>query len=203
VTGPLGIADSIAFSVTPDHIDRLALLVDEPQPEGADNPMASLPPDSPILLMGPLHLWPHAALGNRPDHLAASLAAGVTANARALARLYAALAGGGELDGVRILQPETVARATALQTADEDRIVGFPYPKSLGFNLGSEGPSMVGGPTGFGYPGAGGSIAYGESEYNFAFAVAKNRMTQAFASEVEAEVRAALGLPVPVPPSFE
>jgi CubicO group peptidase (beta-lactamase class C family) len=124
----------------------------------------------------------------------------VTTSARALARLYAALAAGGELDGARILTPETVARATALQTADVDQLVGFPYPKSLGFNLGSAGPSMLGGPTGFGYPGAGGSLGYAEPAYRFAIAIAKNQMTQAWPATLEAEVRKTLGLPaIPSP----
>ncbi|MGH2542481.1 MAG: serine hydrolase, partial [Ardenticatenaceae bacterium] len=167
--------------------------VDEP---GAEEAEQEIPPDSPFLLMGPLHLFPNASLGNRRDFQAASLPAGVTTTARALARLYAALAAGGELDGVRILAGETVARATALQTADVDYIVGFPYPKSLGYNLGSDGPSLLGGPTGFGYPGAGGNLGYAEPEFGFAIAVAKNRMTQAWPSAVEAGVRRALGLPI-------
>jgi CubicO group peptidase (beta-lactamase class C family) len=145
--------------------------------------------------MGPPAVWPQASLGNRPDFQAASIPAGVTTTARALARLYAALAAGGELDGVRILARETVARATALQTADVDQIIGFPIPRSLGYNLGSAGPSLLGGPTGFGYPGAGGNLGYAEPEFRFAIAIAKNRMTQAWPVAVEAAVREALGLP--------
>ena len=197
VTGPLGIAEQVAFSVTDRHRDRLAVLVDE---EGAAEALASIPADSPLLRMGPLAAWPQASLGNRPDFQAASIPSGVTTSARALARLYAALAAGGELDGARILTPETVARATALQTADVDQLVGFPYPKSLGFNLGSAGPSMLGGPTGFGYPGAGGSLGYAEPAYRFAIAIAKNQMTQAWPATLEAEVRKTLGLPaIPSP----
>jgi CubicO group peptidase (beta-lactamase class C family) len=43
--------------------------------------------------------------------------------ARALARMYAALAGGGTLDGVQLLSRETLARATALQKAPSGRVV--------------------------------------------------------------------------------
>ena len=192
VTGPLGIADSLVFSVTERHRDRLAVLVDE---KGAEEALRSIPADSPLLLMGPPAVWPQASLGNRLDFQTASIPSGVTTTARALARLYAALSTGGELGGVRILARETLARATALQTADVDQIVGFPYPKALGYNLGSVGPSLLGGPTGFGYPGAGGSLGYAEPEFRFAIAIAKNRMTQAWPSAVEAEVREALGLP--------
>ncbi len=192
VTGPLGIADSLVFSVTERHRDRLAVLVDE---KGAEEALRSIPADSPLLLMGPPAVWPQASLGNRLDFQTASIPSGVTTTARALARLYAALSTGGELGGVRILARETLARATALQTADVDQIIGFPYPKALGYNLGSVGPSLLGGPTGFGYPGAGGNLSYAEPEFRFAIAIAKNRMTQAWPSAVEAEVREALGLP--------
>ena len=192
VTGPLGIADSLDFSVTDRQRDRLAVLVDE---EGAEEALRSIPADSPLLRMGPPAVWPQASLGNRPDFQAARIPAGVTTTARALARLYAALAAGGELDGVRILSRETVARATALQTADVDQIIGFPIPRSLGYNLGSAGPSLLGGRTGFGYPGAGGNLGYAEPEFRFASAIAKNRMTQAWPVAVEAAVREALGLP--------
>jgi CubicO group peptidase (beta-lactamase class C family) len=192
VSGPMGIADSLVFSVTDRQRDRLAVLVDE---EGAEEALRSIPADSPLRLMGPPTVWPQASLGNRPDFQAAGIPSGVTTTARALARLYAALGAGGELAGVRILARETVARATALQTADVDQILGFPIPRSLGYNLGSAGPSLLGGLTGFGYPGAGGNLGYAEPEHGFALAIAKNRMTQAWPTALEAAVRAALGLP--------
>ena len=190
VTGPLGIADSLAFSVTEPYRDRLAPLFD---PEGSEEALEAIPPDSPFYAIR--YVLPSAVIGNRPDMQAASFPAGVKASARAVARVYAALARGGELDGVRILTRETVAQATALQTADVDQVIGFPVARSLGFNLGSAGPSVVGGPTGFGYPGAGGNLAYAEAEFGFAIAIAKNRMTEAWPTGVEAAVRAALGLP--------
>jgi CubicO group peptidase (beta-lactamase class C family) len=189
------VADSLAFAVPPRLLPRLATVVDEP---GAEEALQAIPADSPFFIAGPAHLLPSAAIGNRPDFQGASHAAGVKASARALARIYAALAGGGELDGVRILKAETVAQATALQTAEPDEIVGMPILRSLGYNLGSEGPSLMGGPTGFGYPGAGGSMAYAEPGTGFALAVAKTLMTQGWAVEVEAAVRAGLGLP-PLP----
>ena len=152
VTGPLGVADSLAFSVPERLRPRLATVVDEP---GAEEALQAIPTDAPFLIAGPKHLLPGAAIGNRPDFQAASHAAGVKTSARALARVYAALAGGGELDGVRILKAETVARATALQTAETDEIVGMPIPRSLGYNLGSEGPSLLGGADRLRLPGSG------------------------------------------------
>src|SRR3990172_866898 len=43
--------------------------------------------------------------------------------ARSLARMYAALAGGGTLDGVRLLSPATLARATEVQAPAASRVV--------------------------------------------------------------------------------
>ena len=197
VTGPLGIADVLAFSVTGTLRARQAVLDDEP---GSEEALAAIPDDSPFLVAGPRQVMPCAEIGNRHDFQEASIAAGVTTTARAMARLYAALADGGTLDGIRILSRETVRRATALQTADVDQIVGFPFPRSLGFNLGSDGPSLLGGATGFGYLGAGGNLAYAEPEHRFGLAIAKNRMSQGWPTAVEATVREALGLPIA--PSF-
>jgi CubicO group peptidase (beta-lactamase class C family) len=55
-------------------------------------------------------------------------------SARSLARLYAALAGGGELDGVRLLSPETLARATEIQTRGFDQITLFRMRWRLGYH---------------------------------------------------------------------
>lgn len=55
--------------------------------------------------------------------------------ARALARLYAALGNGGELDGVRLLSPETLARATEVQSTRRDYVLlGARMNWSLGYH---------------------------------------------------------------------
>lgn len=53
--------------------------------------------------------------------------------ARSLARMYAALAGGGQIDGVRILSPQTLARATEPQLEAPGRAV---MPLDLRWRLG-------------------------------------------------------------------
>jgi CubicO group peptidase (beta-lactamase class C family) len=49
-------------------------------------------------------------------------------NARAVARLYSALAGDGELDGVHMLAPATVARAIEEQVNGSDIVLERPHP---------------------------------------------------------------------------
>lgn len=68
-------------------------------------------------------------------------AANAVGTAEALARFYAMLANGGELDGVRILRPETVREATSVQASTEsDALWGMPAAYGLGFILGSYPP---------------------------------------------------------------
>lgn len=54
-----------------------------------------------------------------------------TATARSLARLFAALAGGGELDGVRILKPATIAVMREVRGQVADSVMSEPLPVFL------------------------------------------------------------------------
>ncbi len=79
--------------------------------------------------------------------------------ARALARIYGALARGGELDGVRILEPETIERARNEQVSGPDATLGrMPMRYGLGFMLRSDFMPLSPNAGTFGHPGAGGSI---------------------------------------------
>src|SRR3546814_8678339 len=54
--------------------------------------------------------------------------------ARAMARIYAALAGGGEIDDVRLLSPEALERATTQQWEEAaDGMTGRPMRYAMGF----------------------------------------------------------------------
>lgn len=79
-----------------------------------------------------------AALFNRRSVRQAVVpAAGISTTARDLARFYRMLLNGGHLDGVRVLRPETIARAVAPSSDGEvDRIVKLPMRWANGFQLG-------------------------------------------------------------------
>jgi CubicO group peptidase (beta-lactamase class C family) len=66
------------------------------------------------------------ALGGVAGH------AGLFSSARDAGRFTQMLLNGGEIDGVRILRPETIARWTARQTKEESRAIGWdtPSPRS-------------------------------------------------------------------------
>ena len=94
-------------------------------------------------------------------------------DARALARMYAACIG--DVDGVRLLSDETVARATEVQSSGKDCVIGQPLTFGLGFALPPTlGPSA--GPGAFGHSGAGGSIAFCDPDRGAAFAYVMNQM---------------------------
>jgi CubicO group peptidase (beta-lactamase class C family) len=97
-------------------------------------------------------------------------------SARGLARMYAMLANGGELDGVRILSPEAIRRATELQSYEFDEIYRVRVRRALGYRLGPDtGPGA--GPAAFGHVGGGGSFGYADPQRRFAIGFAKNFFT--------------------------
>lgn len=98
---------------------------------------------------------------------------GIT-NARSLARLYAAIIG--EVDGIRLLQPETVAAASVIRSEGKPWGEPFDGPAwGTGFLRPFPRQPMLGGAS-FGHDGAGGSIAFAEPELGLAFSHVINRM---------------------------
>src|SRR3954469_8833574 len=96
---------------------------------------------------------------NRSDVRQAELPAhGGIMSAGAIARHYAMLAQGGEVDGVRLMSPERVKIATELQFEGVDVILETPIRRALGYVLGGVGISAIGQrPNAFGHSGLGGS----------------------------------------------
>ena len=97
-------------------------------------------------------------------------------NARALARIYGALALGGELDGVRILSLEAIERAIVEQSNGQDAVLGMVSRFGLGFSLNSETFPMGPNPHSFGHPGAGGSLGFADLDARIGFGYAMNQM---------------------------
>jgi CubicO group peptidase (beta-lactamase class C family) len=104
---------------------------------------------------------------------ATSPAANGLFTARALARMYAALAGGGTIDGVRLLSAATLARATELQPHPGPRAV---IPFDMRWRLGYHGVlTSRGAPrNAFGHFGFGGSGAWCDPRRDLAVALIVN-----------------------------
>lgn len=100
-------------------------------------------------------------------------------NARAVARIYAALACGGTLDGVRLVSPETIDRmreeAWFGTCAMTDRVFRYGH----GFFLNEAIMSPMGtNPRAFGHPGAGGSLGFADPENHIAFSYSPSLMCE-------------------------
>lgn len=114
------------------------------------------------------------AVANTPAFRAAEVPAinGI-ATARALSRLYAACIG--EIDGVRLLKPETVERGMRTEAHGEDLVVGYETRYGTGFQLSFPSRPMAGDGS-FGHYGMGGSMAFAHPARGLAFGYVMNQM---------------------------
>ncbi|WP_406123673.1 beta-lactamase family protein [Streptomyces canus] len=111
---------------------------------------------------------------NSPQVQAAELpASNGVGTARSLARMYAAVIG--EVDGVRLLTPETVASATREQASGKDQVMVVPSRFSTGYML-PTGDNPMTGPNAFGHTGRGGSLGFADPEHGIAFGYAMNNI---------------------------
>lgn len=116
---------------------------------------------------------PFGSYNERAFHAAEIPAANCITNARSLARMYAACFG--EVDGVRLLSQETLAGATAVQSAGEDMVLGYETRYATGFQLSFPFRPMAGEGS-FGHYGMGGSVGFAQPEQGIAFAYVMNQM---------------------------
>jgi CubicO group peptidase (beta-lactamase class C family) len=98
------------------------------------------------------------------------------ADARSVARVYAALSMGGCLEGVHVLTPESIARATTEQAAGPDAMIMMPTRYGLGFWLSRPEAPMGPNPRNFGHPGAGGSVGFADPDARIGFGYVMNQM---------------------------
>jgi CubicO group peptidase (beta-lactamase class C family) len=97
-------------------------------------------------------------------------------NARGVARIYAALACGGTLDGYHVVAPGVLAEATGSSWSGMDFMTRRPFTMGLGFMRAAPSFAIGGGPRAFGHPGMGGAIAFCDPDRRMSFAYCPNRM---------------------------
>jgi CubicO group peptidase (beta-lactamase class C family) len=126
------------------------------------------------VMNGPSNLFDYNEMWNEPAILQAEMpSSNAVATARSLAKFYAALIG--EVDGIRLLQAQTVKAACEVQSEGPDKIVMAPVKFGSGYSL----PPFLSPPckdSCFGHPGAGGSMAFADPEGEFSFAYVMNDM---------------------------
>ena len=169
VFAPLGADFHIGLSASEDA--RVAELI------AADNP-AVVPLDQlplPVRLGLSNPAQDPARVNTRAWRAAELPALNGHASARGVARLCAALAEGGSLDGVRILSPQVLAQMTTMATDADDLLLGFNPQWGMGVihNLiGVYGPN----PRTFGHSGWGGSFGCADPDARVAIGYVMNHM---------------------------
>jgi CubicO group peptidase (beta-lactamase class C family) len=114
-----------------------------------------------------------AAFNEYPFRSAEVPAGNGIGTARALSRIYAACIG--EVDGVRLLETETLEKATRTQSRGEDLVMGWESHFGTGFQLTSPFRPMAGDGS-FGHHGSGGSVGFAHQELGFSFGYVMNQM---------------------------
>jgi len=176
VTAPLR-ADF--FIGVPEEADGRAAEVLPPPPPAEPTIWDTLLAD-PESVSGRTFLNPPRPLGlvnTRAWRAAEIPAANGHTSARGVARIYAALARGGELDGVRLLAPATIERAIEEQSRGRDAVLSLPTRFATGFMLGMPGGIFNCGPgrRTFGHPGHGGSIGFADPDARIGFGYVTNQ----------------------------
>ena len=97
-------------------------------------------------------------------------------NGRALARLYGAMARGGEVDGLRVVEAREISACHTEESRGPDAVLLIPTRFSTGFMLSQPGEEMGPSARAFGHPGAGGSLGFADPDAKIGFGYAMNRM---------------------------
>jgi CubicO group peptidase (beta-lactamase class C family) len=184
IAGPLGADFSIG--VPAGREKHVAEILPDPPPPPGELPLAlrllANPGSHGARVFSNPGLRPGTA--NTAEWRAAELpAANGHTSARAIARIYGALAAGGRRESVHLLRPDTLALALEEQSHGRDAVLHFTTRFGLGFMLtlpdppaGEDGfAPFSAGPRGFGHPGRGGSIGLGDPDARLGFGYVPNQ----------------------------
>jgi CubicO group peptidase (beta-lactamase class C family) len=157
------LSDIPTDSVSADAMSLAQIIFSDPQSMPA---LAFLNP--PALALGPNNApWRSAEIPGANGH----------GSARDLARLYGALACGGDVDGVHVLSPDSIARLSSEQSFGPDLVLQVTTRFGLGVMLSQDQPdARFGSAAGFGHPGAGGSVGFADPTRRIGFGYVMNRM---------------------------
>jgi CubicO group peptidase (beta-lactamase class C family) len=169
IAGPLGADFHIGLPMSEEP--RVAELIPADHP--AEVPLEQLPLPVRLGLSNPEQ--DPARVNTRAWRAAELPALNGHASARGVARLAAALANDGEIDGVRILSPDALAQMTAIVADREDLLLGFNPQWGMGVAhnlIGVYGPN----PRTFGHSGWGGSFGCADPDAHLAIGYVCNHM---------------------------
>jgi CubicO group peptidase (beta-lactamase class C family) len=186
IAAPLGMSDEMFVGI-PDGVEhRLATLIELDDSDFSTTMPVDIPADADFFKAMPREN--DFSFNDMRIRKACIPSANGHFTARALARMYGALANGGEIDGARLVTKERIAHIQKVYTDAPDRVlIDMPLPKGVGFMMGGEilGVTSAYGPrrTAFGHSGAGGSTAFADPDTGLAMAVTINKMQMSFQAE--------------------
>jgi CubicO group peptidase (beta-lactamase class C family) len=157
--------DRVANPISPKHARR--------QPTDPAAPIVG--PLYAVALLNP-SIRPYADVASSAWRRAEIAASNGHATAKGIARIYAMLASGGSLEGVRVLSAATIERAAWQEWgSDTDLVLGRGLRRSAGFILNTD---AMFGPTdsAFGHSGAGGSTGFADPTRRLGFGYVMNQM---------------------------
>lgn len=171
VTGPLE-AD-FWIGLPESELQRCARLMPDTNPLFGDFVPSPLTIQS---LTGPSNLFSYNDMWNDKALLMAEMpSSNGMGNGRSLAKLYAAMIG--EIDGIRLLNADTLTEACRVHSQGMDMIIPMETTFGLGFMLP---PWLIRydcGPRSFGHTGAGGSFAMADPDRELSFGYVMNQMS--------------------------
>jgi CubicO group peptidase (beta-lactamase class C family) len=189
VTGPLGLDFHIGLPTGQRHRVTRIIRADPPPPGEPPSQFLGAANSDPQSIQGLMlrNTGRRAAVGDHDSaaaHAAVLPSGGGITNARSLAGMYAPLSLGGAIDGVRLVDDETLRQMAAVGSAmaiDATLLIGLRV--ALGFWKSSD---NRGGPPGardgmilseeaFGHPGMGGSLGFADPAARLAFGYTMNK----------------------------
>ncbi|MGH7917283.1 MAG: serine hydrolase domain-containing protein, partial [Candidatus Binataceae bacterium] len=179
IANPLGAEAWIGIG--PEFDARVAEIIYAPAPKpGETNIFAEMMQDptsvNALAIMNPPTMFSQETTNSRAWRGAEIPGANGHANARALARIYGALARGGEVDGVKLFGAREIERCYTEQSNGPDAVLPLTTRIGLGFMLSQPGTELGPNPHAFGHPGAGGSLGFADPDAKVGFGYVMNQM---------------------------
>lgn len=195
VAAPLGARFRWGVPATNQHL--LANTIPDPAYD-SDETFAvfnSQTPSGRALMLGPkrrLGTAMHKSINDSTYRQAVVASAGLQTDAASLARLYALLAQGGELDGCRLVSAESIALFTEERFNGPDIYQPQFMRVGLGYMLNRLGTDFefCPSPSGFGHPGLGGATGFADPDAKVGFGFVPNQMVMAPGADPRAKLLA-------------
>jgi CubicO group peptidase (beta-lactamase class C family) len=179
IAAPLGIDCHIGLDARDDA--RCAQMMQSPPPPPGEVNLFEYAAKNPDSLTAKVFMNPSDGLSSKVINSRGWRGAEIPAanghtTARALARLYGALARGGDIDGIRVLSRDAITRCHTEESNGPDEVLLINTRFSTGFMLTQPQDKWGPNPRTFGHPGAGGSLGFADPDAKIGFGYTMNKM---------------------------